>query len=102
MDFCPRCGSVLQADNNMLTCSCGYRGTPQERVVRELSSQQKPVEIVDQSTHLLAVHDHVCSKCGYEKAQLVTKGVWYTDEDDHFSYVCGKCGHHDKIDAKTK
>ncbi len=40
----------------------------------------------------LAVHDAKCPKCGYNKAQLFSKGIWYSDEDEAMFYKCGKCG----------
>jgi len=39
---------------------------------------------------------HKCSKCGYEKAELIEKGVMYTDEDYAYYFKCGRCGHVEK------
>ena len=48
-----------------------------------------PVE----DTNLYAVYNHICSKCGHDKAQILEKGTYYSDEDTIFILKCGKCGH---------
>lgn len=48
----------------------------------------------------LAVHDHICPKCGHDKAQLIECGVWIGDEDNVIKYKCGKCGYVDDISEK--
>jgi DNA-directed RNA polymerase subunit M/transcription elongation factor TFIIS len=100
MNFCNSCGALIaRMENNELVCSCGNRQAPASVSVNEKMAAQKELEVVDRSTHPLAVYDHVCSKCGYGKAQLVSKGVWITDEDEWVEYICGKCGHHDHEDG---
>ena len=42
-----------------------------------------------------------CPKCGYEKAQIIDMGIFYSDEDNLILLKCGKCGHSERIGRKT-
>lgn len=48
----------------------------------------------------LAVHNHKCKKCGYDKAQLIECGVWIGDEDNVIKYKCGRCGYVEDVSEK--
>ena len=96
MEFCPSCGSILVPKDGKFSCACGHeQGTGGSTMHEEHERPQETAGAVAHTTHPLASFDHVCSKCGYGKAQLVTKGVFVTDEDESIEYLCGRCGHHD-------
>ncbi len=71
-------------------------------IMKEKMAPKKELDVITDTTHPLAVYDHVCKKCGYGKAMLISKGVWYTDEDEVMEYVCGKCGLHEKVTDGSK
>ncbi len=66
----------------------------------ENTEQAHEVEVVEQK-NILAVHDHVCEKCGYTKAEMREIGAWYSDEDSVVKMKCGKCGHVQQLEGKT-
>jgi DNA-directed RNA polymerase subunit M/transcription elongation factor TFIIS len=99
MNFCNQCGSILtEKRGGEFLCSCGNAQTPRQRTVQEKVDQVKALEIMERNNPL-ASYEHVCSKCGFDKAQVVTKGIMITDEDEYVAFVCGSCGHHDKPDG---
>ena len=34
-----------------------------------------------------------------DKAQLVSKGIWISDESEVTEFACGKCGYHERADG---
>ncbi|MCF8013820.1 hypothetical protein K9K83_05605 [Candidatus Woesearchaeota archaeon] len=104
MEFCPKCGSMLRlsksVDMQIMICSCGYEQFPRVSESKEtINNDKEEVLGVASDIHPLAVYDHICSKCGFGKAQLISKGIWYSDEDEIQEFVCGKCGSHDRTDG---
>ena len=84
-----------------VTCTCGFteeRG--KEDITVSEKTKNKDIRIIDDKNRL-AVHDHECEKCGYDKAELIEKGVSYSDEDDVIIFKCGKCGHSKMQEAKV-
>ena len=57
---------------------------------------------VQSDENLLAVHNHNCPKCGYDKAELIEKSASYSDEDNTYRMKCGKCKYVVKLEGKTK
>lgn len=101
--FCPDCGSILVTRDffgkTALTCKCGYMDTKPSLSTKETIKKKESVGEGAEEVHPLATYDHVCSKCGFDKAQLISKGIWYTDEDEVQEYVCGRCGNHDRLEG---
>jgi len=105
MEFCNKCGAIMRPekdDKKFLLCSCGNRKTTGRTVMTETMAVHKDLEVIHDTINPLAVYPHKCSKCGFGFAQLISKGVWYTDEDEVMEYVCGKCGLHEKITDGSK
>ena len=100
MEFCENCKSIMktkrESEKTTLVCSCGHEKEVERKVMKEKAEQSKDVEVVHDTRDPLAVYPHKCSKCGYGKAQLISKGIWYSDEDEVIEYKCGKCGYHEK------
>ncbi len=69
--------------------------------ITEKTEKSRPIEVVEDKNPL-AVYDHKCKKCGYDKAQLIEIGIWYSDEDDVVRYKCGRCGYVEKAEGKVK
>lgn len=70
---------------------------------RQIKESYKHAEIrIIDDNNSLAVYDHICKKCGHDKAEIIEKGQMYSDEDDIILYVCGKCGYTEMQDAKIK
>lgn len=101
--FCKRCKSVLipvKRGDKMVCKSCGEPVGDAKPLAKE-KGKVKMMEVAD-SKNTLAVHDHVCSKCGYGKAQIIEKGIWYSDEDSVIIYKCGRCGHSEMGEGKIQ
>ena len=56
----------------------------------KIKKEEKGKGIVDNNP--LAQYDHKCKRCGHSKAELISKGIWYSDEDEVLQFKCGKCG----------
>ena len=106
--FCTTCGGLLVPKKTpygkWMSCPKGH---PQkelcqdvEATVEENTQQMKKIEASD-GINILAVHDHVCKKCGYGKAQLIEKMAWYSDEDNTYQMKCGKCGFIEQLEGKV-
>lgn len=98
--FCPKCGSILKVKDGSVFCSCGYTDKNTKQVNLSDKPKHKEVRVLD-GENRLAVHDHVCEKCGHDKAELIERGIMYSDEDDVVLYKCGKCGYTKMMDAKV-
>lgn len=106
MKFCPKCGSLLLADKdkNLIRCSkCDFSEEYSDKLqMREkIKRSSSKIDVADDMNHL-AVYDHRCKKCGYEKAQLIEKSALWTDEDDIVAWKCGKCGNIEREHVKEK
>ena len=98
--FCPKCGSILtnKSGKPTLSCKCGYESNKKVSI-NEIKRKPEFVSNEPEEIHPLATYTHECSKCGFNRAQLISKGIWYTDEDEVHEYVCGKCGNHDRAEG---
>ena len=103
MEFCPKCKSILapkkENEKTILACSCGFRKEIEKKEVIEKIKPAKKIPIIHDETNPLAVYPHKCKKCRYDKAQLISKGIWYCDEDEVIEYVCGRCGFHERAEG---
>lgn len=72
-------------------------------IIKEKIHHRKEEEIrVATEGNPLAVYPHKCSKCGYEKAELIEVGIEISDEDQRIRYKCGKCGHVEDVSEKPR
>ena len=69
-----------------------------EKIKKEVKGDLAAVE----EENIFATYDHVCKKCGYDKAQIVDLGIWYSDEDNVLRIMCGKCGFTENLNSKVK
>lgn len=99
MKFCKYCSSMMKLEGKRFMCACGHEESAEKITLEQNSSPRKEVKILESDINPLAVDNHLCSKCGFGKAQLVSKGIFVSDEDEMTEYVCGKCGHHDPEDG---
>jgi DNA-directed RNA polymerase subunit M/transcription elongation factor TFIIS len=87
--FCKTCGSLLVLEKNQygkwMACPHGHPqpelNTTSTPIALKNISSGKKVEVIDDKNHL-AVHQHKCSKCGYEWAELIEISANYSDEDN--------------------
>ncbi len=107
--FCKTCGTLLQPKKTdygkWLACPHGH---PQPELnqtstthTQKNKNMAKPIEVAD-GKNILAVHDHICTKCGHTKAELIEISCAYSDEDNCYRMKCGKCNHVDVMEGKLK
>lgn len=95
--FCLKCGSIMKGS----VCSCGYKQEKDKMLLKEkLMHKERPSGVHDE-INPAAVYDHVCRKCGFNKAQLIEIQAWVSDEDTIVQYKCGRCGFTEQEAAKS-
>jgi transcription factor S len=107
--FCKTCGSLLvpkkTSYGKWMACPNGHTqpelNQDKHTLDVENKNQAKIVE-VDDGKNYLAVHDHKCPKCGFDKAELIEISCSYSDEDNTYRMKCGKCGHVEQLEGKVK
>jgi len=106
--FCKTCGSLLVPKKTTygkwMSCPKGHAQPElnQEANIVTVKNHEegKKIEIADDQ-NILAVHDHKCKKCGYDKAELMEIAPFYADEDSVFRMKCGKCGFVEQLEGKV-
>jgi len=105
--FCKICGSLLipkkTSYGKWMTCPKGCKQPELNQDNKEITIKNKNtakrIEVMDDK-NILAVHDHKCPKCGYDKAELIEMSCSYSDEDNIYRMKCGKCGHIVQLEGK--
>jgi len=98
LKFCPKCGDVLipgkKGDKFFANCEkCGFSKEVKRLRTREnFEPKIKIGEGVNKEKNPFATYFNKCQKCGYDKAQIIDMGVFYSDEDNLIMLKCGKCG----------
>ena len=106
--FCATCGSLLiprkTPYGKWMSCPNGHSQPEIQTSAKVVTSQNKKqaqkISVGDDQNHL-AVHDHICPKCGYGKAQLIEIMPFYSDEDPVHRFKCGKCGFVKQLEGKV-
>ncbi|MEK6900873.1 MAG: hypothetical protein AABX37_00860 [Nanoarchaeota archaeon] len=107
--FCTTCGTLLQVKKTeygkWMSCPNGHT---QPKIVQDAPSfttknrkAMEKIEVFD-GINSLAVHDHVCKRCGYDKAELIEMSASYSDEDNTYRMKCGKCGFVEQLEGKVR
>ena len=68
-------------------------------VVHSIVDNEKSRIQVSDGINPLAVHNHCCKYCGYEKAELIEIVPFYSDEDSIIKMKCGKCGKVEQLEG---
>jgi len=104
--FCSKCKCLMKPKKTdskvvMFCDSCNISSDSVSGVSSEkFDFVKKEVEIAD-DTNVFATENHVCKKCGHNKAQLIEKGAFYSDEETAILFRCGKCGHTELVTKPT-
>ncbi|HLC52052.1 MAG TPA: hypothetical protein VJI98_02300 [Candidatus Nanoarchaeia archaeon] len=107
--FCKTCGRLLAPKTTpygkWMACPDGHSQPELNQESKTLNlKNQKKTEIIKVSDgkNILAVHHHVCQKCGYDLSELIEIAPFYSDEDSVLRMKCGKCGHTEQLEGKVK
>ncbi|NCN51610.1 hypothetical protein GW931_01210 [archaeon] len=107
ISFCIKCKNILpplnSKKNHEVQCkSCGLiQKTKIINSKEKISEKIKKGKGIANEENVYATYDHLCSKCGHNKAQIIDLGIFYSDEDNLIFSKCGKCGTSKRIGRKT-
>lgn len=83
-------------EGNFLECiSCGNREIISEDDLTASEIIPKKSEIkkgVVEHNNIYATYDFKCDKCNHDKAEVIERQPYITDEDSLTFLKCGKCG----------
>ncbi|MBD3253377.1 hypothetical protein GF386_06595 [Candidatus Pacearchaeota archaeon] len=103
MKFCKKCNSIMKpVDNNILQCvSCDYQEDG-ELISKESIPGKTEIkkDVIEDRGNEFANYEHKCKKCGFDKAQIVEREPYITDEDTLLFLKCGKCGFMENLSRK--
>ena len=105
--FCKTCGTLLVPKKTefgkWLSCPHGHSQPKLNQEKNILTSKNinpgKKIEVHD-GKNMLAVYDHKCPQCGYDKAELLEISCFYSDEDNSYKMKCGKCRFVERLEGK--
>ena len=98
--FCSKCKGILILKKGKAICySCGFVQDSEEILSssEKIPKKEERGEGTIKGGNIFATYEHKCEKCGYDKAQIIDCGVFYSDEDSIIFLKCGKCGFSEKI-----
>ncbi len=99
IQFCPVCKALLQIKEEngktILFCNCGFK------------RYNFDMESVDKTAHNLIGegvikeeigegNQHICKKCGCDKAEIIDLGERDTNESGVYIFKCQKCGYSER------
>jgi len=93
--LCDKCGKVMKISGNKATCHCGFEKEMKEEDKKSIDKMKRKEgsDKIMAMENMEASYPHKCSKCGYEKAEVIMTDPWYSDADYNIRFRCGKCGH---------
>jgi DNA-directed RNA polymerase subunit M len=104
ISFCPTCNGLLIPKDGKIICEvCGFSKLIEEGF---LTAKEKIIipepkgEGVNLENNKFASYSNICKKCGYDKAQVLDMGIFYSDEDNLIMLKCGRCGFSERIGRK--
>ena len=107
--FCKTCGSLLLPRKTpygkWMSCPNGHSQpvmVQDSETIKTKNNQQTEKITISDGINPLAVYEHRCKKCGYNKAELKEIAPSYSDEDGIYRMKCGKCGNVEQLEGKIK
>ena|SRR3989344_7549148 len=113
LNFCNKCGRTIRSekinkDKSYFFCDNCQKfrliktGEVTTLSFKEVIEKQKDKgEGIKEDTNEFANYKNICKKCGYDKAQILDLGVFYSDEDNLILLKCGKCGFCERVGRKV-
>jgi len=90
-----------QGENNLVCLNCNYIEFGEISTNEKIKKKEIVGTDVADEINMFANYDHVCKKCGFEKAQILERQPAISDEDSLLYLKCGKCGYSQKMARKT-
>ncbi|MBR9702068.1 hypothetical protein GOV13_04045 [Candidatus Pacearchaeota archaeon] len=108
--FCHKCKTLQRPRKKdgkiIFDCSkCGFSEVIDEKdhviTSEKMKKPEKRGKGSVEDKDVFATYEHVCEKCGYDKAEVIDMGIFYSDEDNLILLKCGKCGWSERIGRKV-
>ena len=108
--FCQKCKTLLSPrktdTKTFLECSnCGWSIEIDNKAFliskEEITAEQEKGEGVAENKLDFKGYKNICKKCGYDKAEVIDMGIFYSDEDNLILLKCCKCGEIVRIGDKV-
>ena len=96
MEFCPRCGSVLEEKKKNYVCvRCGYVSKSKLKIVsnEKIKERQEIGVVKEKDIDVFPLVANTCPKCGNKEAQFWTSQTRSGDEAETRFFRCTKCKH---------
>ncbi|MEA3330012.1 MAG: transcription factor S [Nanoarchaeota archaeon] len=94
MEFCPKCGSVLEEKGKNFGCvRCGYRvkGKVKIESKENIKETQEIGVVKEKDMDVFPVVAFICKKCGNKKSYFWTSQTRSADEAETRFFKCTKC-----------
>ncbi|MGD9276862.1 MAG: hypothetical protein PVJ67_06855 [Candidatus Pacearchaeota archaeon] len=109
LKFCKKCKTLLEPHKkegkNFLVCkNCGIETESENNFLittEKINKLPKRKEGSVKDEDVFASYKHICKKCGYDKAEVIDMGIFYSDEDNLILLKCGKCGYSERVGRKV-
>ena len=87
--------------DNFICISCGFKIRGKDLIEIEKIPRTKNIkEGVVKDKNIFADYPFRCKKCGYNKAEVVERPPYVSDEDSLTFVRCGKCKHTEQLAKK--
>jgi len=109
LKFCQKCKTLLSPHKKdgkvFFECfNCGFSEISDGKFLVTSEKIKAPKEIgkgAVEDKDIFATYNHICEKCGHDKAEIIDVGIFYSDEDNLILLKCGKCGYSERIGRKV-
>ena len=109
MKFCNKCKSVMKVNDkdNFECLNCGFMEIKlgDELSVKEnikTGKTELKQGVVDDKNIFAEYDSFICEKCGFDKAQIIERPPYISDEDSLTFLKCGKCNWTKQLARKTR
>jgi len=67
------------------------------KIIDKILKKEKIGEGFVKDKNIFATYNHKCPKCGYDKAEIIDLGLFYSDENNIYLLKCGNCGYSERV-----
>lgn len=103
MKFCSKCNGIMKPyETNKLICvNCNNIEEGTIASSTKIKEKEKKGKGFVEDNNMFADYEFVCKKCGHNKAQVIMRPAYISDENDPVYLKCGKCGNTKQIARKV-
>lgn len=104
MKLCSKCKNIMKPlDKEMFECiSCNHKAKGKDLIEIEKIPEHEIVEEgVVEDKNIFADYPFKCEKCGFDKAEVIERPPYVSDEDSLTYLKCGKCDWMENLARKT-